>query len=175
MTVTLAAFQLMAYIALTFASVTVAGLSAFIAYRSNFGWKPIALITTRGFRSSIVPDIYFARITFEVWNRRKYPIAVRSAKVTFATLNIIDHPPEEEPPSDGKKYNVGWHRQGKRFYYRGDFILAPGAHEQFHLEAAFPKRSLDDLHDDVTISITHFDPRMSKHKHMRLRTVFELK
>ena len=33
--------QLMAYVTLTLSSVIVAGTSLFIAYRQNFGWKPI--------------------------------------------------------------------------------------------------------------------------------------
>jgi hypothetical protein len=84
--------QLIAYSALTCASVIVASVSGLLAFRQSIGWKPIVFPTSHGFGrlNDDEPDgLSKATLEFEVWNRRKYPIIVIGAQVDFETLDFV--------------------------------------------------------------------------------------
>jgi hypothetical protein len=56
----------------------VAIVAAIIAYRNNFGWKPLCLVKERNFMArGVEKTATHIRLSFELWNRRKYPIAIR--------------------------------------------------------------------------------------------------
>jgi hypothetical protein len=86
---TATALQILSSIVFAFAGASIAAASLFIAYRNNFGWKPIVLITTYHVRgSSKFPEFEIVEVEFEFWNRRKYPIVVREIKVFFGAIEF---------------------------------------------------------------------------------------
>lgn len=71
--------QLVAYVGLTVSSIIVACSSLFMAYRQNFGWKPIVFASSYGGGGG--KHGYTVTIEFELWNRKKHPISVRFVSV----------------------------------------------------------------------------------------------
>ncbi len=80
--------QLIAYSALTCASVIVASVSLIFGYHQNFGWKPILFPTSIEI-GHVGDNKYRLNIEFKVWNRRKYPIVVLTQDVDFEKLSYI--------------------------------------------------------------------------------------
>jgi hypothetical protein len=159
MTAALQIAQLIAYVVLTLAGVIV-------AYRSNFGWKPLALVTSHGLRGGGgEPDVYYAIIRFEVWNRRKYPVVIRSMYVHFRTLKLLHRTHERV---------AGWVVFDDNVYYPDETVLAPSAHEQFVIEAPFPKRTVDDLRETLRFRIWYFDPRSKKLRAIKFKDVYQI-
>jgi hypothetical protein len=76
-----ATLQLVAYVSLMLSSVVVALTSLFIAYRQNFGWKPIVFLSSFGGGGGRYG--YTVTIEFEFWNRKKYPVTVRRVSVKY--------------------------------------------------------------------------------------------
>ena len=146
--------QLIAYVSLTLASVIVASVSLFFAFRQNFGWKPILLITGHGWAGrGEYPDHYFATIDFEFWNRRKYPIVIRGTKVFFKDIKL-------EEPHPGYRHPEGWSiYQSRVAIFDGYIRLEPHSHHEVKLRMPFRRRELDDIRDDIRVLITYFDPR----------------
>ena len=97
-------FQIVASLALTLASVTVAIVSSYFTFRHNRGWKPIILVTTqaRVGRGDEPSNLIFLR--FEVWIR-KYPIVIDEVTVTFSELHFIDSPDLEDEEVQIEKGN----------------------------------------------------------------------
>jgi hypothetical protein len=50
--------QLVAYVALTCAGVTVAIVSLSFSYRQNFGWRPSAIIWSHGLKGAYTPPSF---------------------------------------------------------------------------------------------------------------------
>src|SRR4051812_38123321 len=80
-------FQLLAYMTLTLVSVLVAIFSAVFTYRNSFGWKPLAFVALHSAAISVTSPVK-ASLEFEIWNRRKYPIVVRSMELRFFSFEI---------------------------------------------------------------------------------------
>src|SRR5438270_14013939 len=110
--------QLIAYVMLTLASISVATVSAFIAYRSNFGWKPLVLVTSYGFQGTGGSKQVAATVQFEFWNRRKYPISIRYMTVALSTVKLRPH--DVDPP---------WHSSGHTLSNPHIKTLPPDTHE----------------------------------------------
>jgi hypothetical protein len=169
MDIPIAVLQLVSYVMLTVASVTVGTLSAIIAYRNNFGWRPMGIVTTIGVAGvSSEPNVYYASVTFEVWNRRKYPIVVRSISINLSHLEFVG---KIRIPASGDQDN--WHRRGNKIYRIGSTVLSPDSHEQFTFEAPFAARPLDALMDDINLDVMYFDPRKKAHNHIRFKDQYQ--
>lgn len=149
--------QLIAASALALGSLCVAFTAMLIAYRQNFGWPPLLISTGYGLRTDVkFREIYIAVVKFEVWNRRRYPIVVRSMSVLFFELK-----PEEF--LQGYDYPEGWHVSARWGISSHESIrLEPGAHHSQQVEMPFARRSLDDLDDQYRVSIDFFDPVSNK-------------
>jgi hypothetical protein len=142
--------QLIAYSSLTLASVVVSVTSLVIGFRQNFGWKPILLYTGRD-EMPYVKEILTLHTRFEVWNRRKYPINVRSAKITFAEGCLV---------YGHREYNY----EGE-WRVHDEFIVCDKnarleANSHMEMESCAPlKTSLHPKNPDVLkIELTYFDP-----------------
>jgi hypothetical protein len=155
--------QLIAYVTLTLASIIIGAVSAFIAYRSNFSWKPLVLVTSHGFRGKGGSQLVDASIEYEIWNRQRYPILIRSMDVHFKSISIragdVEHP---------------WLARGSSILNTLAVTLSPDTHER--IKAFVPMKEgthLDDLEDNITIEIFYFDPRRNKDKTLRVRHSFK--
>jgi hypothetical protein len=141
--------QLIAYVSLTLASVTVAVTSLFMAYRQNFGWKPILFIISvgggRGARGHSVT------MEFEFWNRKKYPINITFISIDYSTTRIArgGHPPLCD----------GWAINGEhRIFNANHTTIKPTENKYFQTAAPIDMSSVLDISENVTISLFYFDP-----------------
>jgi hypothetical protein len=144
----IAAYQLVAYLALTLASVTVAATSLIIGFRQNFGWMPKLLVTGIGFSRFEPPQNHVVIVTFEVWNRRKYPIALETAEITYPGATVIELPEKD-----------GWLRWRNRMSYYGDKIrIDPLAFQVFQIAAELDSKEAVEMPDQWPVTVGYFDP-----------------
>lgn len=158
--------QLIAYCALTLASVIVAIVSAVFGYRSNYGWHPLLIVTNHGFSGVGGSKVHNAQITFELWNRRKYPIVLVFATVEFANMKF-----EYDATLNGRN----WYKVGGKFHYRESQVVAPAEHKSIDFKAPFTVPSLDDLDDMVTITVSYLDPIAGKYEKSKIRHPYHFK
>lgn len=168
----IALIQVAAYVTLTLASIIVASVSLTIAYRQNFGWKPLALVTSHGLENALQEPLssmshWGAMLKFEVWNRRKYPIAVRHITVKFSVLKF-DERVKAWP------YDRTWHISGRTLSYRDNYSLDPSGHMVHKIVAPFAVRSLDDILDPIVIEVRYYDPRTNKSKIISIKHVYHI-
>lgn len=147
--------QLVAYSCLTLASVTVATVSAIFGYRSNYGWRPIALVTSHGLSGIGGSKQYNALLTIEFWNRRKYPVVLGAISVKFRMMEFIYAPSPNER---------GWSRSGDSYFNRVDERLEPAGHKTVEFSAPFETKSIGALRDTVEVTVHYFDPIGGKSK-----------
>ena len=152
MSVEISVLQLIAYVALTMASVTITAVSALFGYRQNFGWKPILLTTNHSLSGQGNVDLHQAIIDFEFWNRRKYPLVVRAIIVQFENMDLI---------KDNKSTiisNIEWHPYRNGYITRPGQRLEPASHSGFQARQGFKAGSLDSLKGKVSIELLYSDP-----------------
>jgi hypothetical protein len=141
--------QLIAYIALTLASVTVAATSGFMAYRQNFGWKPVIFIMRVG--GSGGAGGYSASLQFEFWNRQKYPVDITRITIEYSRTQIARG---GKPPLTDR-----WKIDGEnRIINRDHVTVKPAENAFFQTVAPINESSIPDLSENVTISVFYFDP-----------------
>jgi hypothetical protein len=163
-------FQLIAYVMLTLASITVAALSAFLAYRNNFGWKPLAIVTSHGLTGTGGSNTWDATLQFEIWNRRKYPISIRQIRVALKNLPFRGDPYETTDPKEQ------WFRSGDTYYTKSPSTLAPAAQEIHSLVIPIVKgTSLDNLVATALITVEYFDPIVKRRRPLRINYTLEYK
>ena len=162
--------QFIAYVALTASSLTVAIVSVTLAYRQNFGWKPLVFVTSHGLQTQPIPsNVYFATLDFEFWNRRKYPLVLRHMEVRFSTIKVKELKNDEVISRD-------WYvHAGKSMSLRGDQVLDPTAHKKLSIAAPFDTSSLDDLEDKLTIQAMYYDPRKNRTSTITVEHLWHLK
>jgi hypothetical protein len=144
--------QLIAYVALTIASVTITAVSATFGYRQNFGWKPLLLVTGHSLSGEGNKDTHGAIIDFEFWNRRKYPIVIRSIIVQFKNIDLI------KGPHGVVIGDIEWHPYRDGYITRPDLRLDSASHKGFKVEHPFKAWSLDKLKGEIVIEIFYTDP-----------------
>lgn len=163
-------FQMVAYTSLTLSTVIVGVTALIFSYRNNFGWKPIVLVTSHGVGSGMDDAHYDVALKYEVWNRRKYPIVLRSMTVRFNVISVVAGMSTRLP-------SPGWEipRSKSELFYREEKSLGPSEHLVFDVAAPFEKRSLDHLEDRPVISVSYYDPRANKIKAIRKRYHWHLR
>lgn len=150
-----ALLQLVAYATLTLMGLCIAGAALLFSYRQNFGWTPILLVTSHGVEGVGGQDEYIARLDFEFWNRRRYPVVIRMAEVDFGELRLYEK-------VDRLNARTTWGVFRGKPIYREDIRVEPAAHHQFKCRGAFAKRPLDNLDVRASISVYYFDPVANK-------------
>jgi hypothetical protein len=148
------AYQLVAYVALTFASVFVASMSAFVAWRQIRGWKPSLFVTGMAATSVAGTDHTFkATVTMEIWNRRKYPIAMTGgSSVSFGSTEVDE------------VIGSNWKRWRNTVTYHGDKVVVDSLkHEEIVAVAILrvPKGQAD-IAPRWEVKIKYFDPVANK-------------
>jgi hypothetical protein len=135
--------QPLASVAVALAGLVVAIVAAVVGYRNAFGWAPILFVKTQAVIPRKNPQGLGVSIAFEVWNRRKYPVVIRSMEKAWRITNA-----------------------NKAIVRQKDFVVPPGNHQSF---SAFVRLSpkveysrLDPLEGQVRVLV--FDPRKRKHK-----------
>jgi hypothetical protein len=155
--------QPLASVAVALAGLVVAIVAAVVGYRNAFGWAPILFVKTQAVIPRKNPQGLGVSIAFEVWNRRKYPVVIRSMDVHWQWLHL-----EEVLEDDTDQKEKAWRitNANKAIVRQKDFVVPPGNHQSF---SAFVRLSpkveysrLDPLEGQVRVLV--FDPRKRKHK-----------
>ena len=140
--------QLIAYVSLTLSSVIVASTSLFIAYRQNFGWKPIVFLSSYGGGGGRYG--YTVTIEFEFWNRKKYPVTMRRVSVEYE-MQVMDR-------NSQNVLSEGWHIEGEHLLVHEKYeTVNPGTAKRHDLVAPVEKSQID-LKENVTVTLFYFDP-----------------
>jgi hypothetical protein len=164
-------FQIIASLALTLASFTVAAVSLYFTYRHNRGWKPIILVIAQArvaHGRDMPPNEIW--LVFEVWNRKKYPIVIDQVTVTFSKLDFIDPPHHDEIESESDKGKIQWFREGKEFESYHQTSLDQNAKHTFHLAAPYKPDGKGD-EDKARISVRYFDPIRNKYRKVKSQKI----
>jgi hypothetical protein len=152
--------QLVAYVGLTVSSIIVACSSLFMAYRQNFGWKPIVFASSYGGGGGKYG--YTVTIEFELWNRKKHPISIRFVSVTYEKT-VMDRYVQGVLPA-------GWQIDGEhRLFLNKQETVEPGKKHHYDLVAPIQKAPID-LQENVTIDLFYFDPIKNKIKKITVHT-----
>lgn len=155
----LAIAQFIAYVALTISGLTVAVVSLLFSYRQNFGWRPLLLVTSHGLQGmGSSPEILFATLDLEIWNRRKYPLVLRDLSIEFSKVKLKEVPFDQRPNPDWLVYA----RKSMRLRAGKTTALEPTAHLSLRVAAPFERRPLDGLVDNVVIRAVYYDPRKNR-------------
>jgi hypothetical protein len=159
LTVWVSVAQIGASVFLGLAALAVAIASAVFSYRNNFGWKPLCIVITHGAAATKRPQHLNATLRFEVWNRQKYPIALRGMGVDYPFYKLTEEQPYEWIPTG----------PGKLFQPLED-MLAPTTHKQFETAVTFERNQGQKSNKShVFLTITYFDPRLNKVKGIVVR------
>jgi hypothetical protein len=147
--------QLIAYSALTCASIIVASVSLFLGFRQNFGWKPIVLYTSYGYGPHDVEE-YEVSVEFEVWNRRRYPIVLLMQEVHFRKLTFVQL---RKPERSEEEFTTEWGLTERKFNLLKKVLLEPNSHHGFELRAACDLDTPQRIREESTsIRVYYFDP-----------------
>jgi hypothetical protein len=160
--------QLIAYSALTCASVFVASVSAIMGYHQNFGWKPFILLKSHGYggpfdRGKDPPGVRKLTLEFEVWNRRKYPIVLLGAQIDFEKLDFVHTDFGSIPPDE-----LWQHTGGRAFENYYSDRIEPNSYYVCKLGFAYKGQGIE-LDDCVRIKITYFDPNRNRYRTAKAR------
>jgi hypothetical protein len=149
--------QLVAYVALTCAGVTVAIVSLSFSYRQNFGWPPSAIIWSHGLKGGGGDPRVKATFEIDFWNRRTYSVLVAAVEVEFENL-VIDW------ASKLSTDKGGWHfTTQNRAIWRGRSVVDPKSLFHWELQAPMmPEQSLDAIDTTIRVTVHWFDPRKQK-------------
>jgi len=163
------AMQFIAYSVLTIASVIVAATQLFLAYRQNFGWKPLLLVTNHALTSGTPTREYYGlKLDMEIWNRRKYPVVVRRLYIEFSRIEVVAEVPEWVYGA----WNVGTARPTAR--YEEELVLEPSSYKTVPIDLPFKRLPLDALRDRLRITAFCFDPRKNRIDKIKIRYVYEM-
>lgn len=147
-------------VALTAMSTVVASVALMFSFRQNVGWKPVILVTHSQMSGKAGTEWKFKlTVSIEFWNRRKYPVVVRTLRSTVSGVTLLNN---SEAASDKSTYvrdNV--------VTSRPDSIVNPNAHETLKVEADFEKQFLDALTPLFDIEVMYFDPYRNKETVLR--------
>lgn len=153
----LAIVQICSTAALALLAVSVSAASFVIAYRNNFGWKPLVVVVGYSLRFEQERDYPGAMLVFEIWNRRKYPIVIRRIG--------LDAPAFTE---EGFHWSeVGWHVIDDGPLLPDSLAIAGSSHKRYAYEHL--------LHEigqmsgaKVRLTVEYFDPRSNNSKTITL-------
>jgi hypothetical protein len=161
-------WQIITNATLTVVGICVAMASLIVAYRNNFGWAPIALISGYGLKGfGPDPKNVAALLTLEVWNRRKYPIIVRFINLKFDSLPIKER--LSTPAGEV------WHIRSRYVSHLTPHTLDPTSHETHEIEIPLKPETLDGLESNFRVRIEYFDPRSNQRRLIDFKNVYSLK
>ncbi len=174
--------QFFAYIMLTITTAIVAILSLRFSYRQHHGRKPILLLVNHGLKSEKITkdeefnDIEddmpstFAWMSFDLWNRRTYPIVIENVHVCLSQ-DIFDR------RNDGRtRKDDVWILRKDGYELSQRFVLDNGKHHSFNFHGAIKAdQSLDAIDCEAAIKIQYFDPRRKKSQRIVLREPYNFR
>lgn len=150
MTETLAILQIVTNATLTIVGICVAVASVIVAYRNNFGWKPIVLITR--WQRSPYKTSGGGSIRLEVWNRQKYPVTVRQIFLEVEKVRIVGVPTSKWQHSD----NTVWIDEST--------TIAATVFEEIEFEFICEPPGIE---MPYTLTLNYYDPRVNRQRELQ--------
>ena len=132
-------------------------VALWVAYRNNFGWKALVVVSrvSEGGSSTLKSEESLVLTSFEIWNRRKYPILVKFVEVGFS----MRYP--KKPQVEGEKYH--WQVDGIGLLGEVGEVLEPQGRLEISAGALCRERETEeDNFPIVTVIADYFDPRKNK-------------
>jgi hypothetical protein len=137
---------------LAFSSLTVAVVAVTFGYRNLRGWQPFILVTRQGGATDSQDKDRNLVLSFEIWNRRKYPIILQAIHISFGNKVL--------------EGSANWTWLGKEVVSQGEpKSIDSTKAEKFNLSL----RVLDDAdhfvwQQNLTIRAWYFDPVSNDYK-----------
>jgi hypothetical protein len=122
-------------------------------YRNNVGWRPLLFFTGHGveYPPPESGSPIKLMIWYELWNRRRYPIVIRSMKLKFAEWRV---------PDDWQ--HKDWHASGPNSVLdHRDHVLEPTSHSRFIGYSSAVHPSSD---NKITLRVSYMDPRTGRRR-----------
>jgi hypothetical protein len=129
-----------------------------IAYRQGYGFRPLVLVSGHGiFGGGELTEHYGARVSIDIWNRRKYPVRIERVSFVFYELRFDEW-------AKGYVKQDGWYLGSPgAVVFHGSITLESAGHQSIEMKDPFKKGSLDNLDDFVRISVNYFYPIANRH------------
>ena len=143
-------FEMLASASSIFMSTTLAIVALLFSYRQNVGWPPVVLISSSHLQGVGGSQNFSIILKIEAWNRRKYPVSLRSLHLIFDGVEV-----DKVSFSSGK--TIGVKRQSYAFE-RFDQIIHPNAGHEITVEFACGSQSLDVMQPHFGLELNLFDP-----------------
>lgn len=128
-----------------------------LAFQLNyFGWRPIVIVKGRGAGASA--DGAYAYTSFEVWNRRKYPIVIRIIEVDLGQTRIAS-------PAHDRNAIKEWTATSQgTLHLEQEKTIKPGEAETYEVRGTGRPIPAVDAFDapDVSVRVLFFDPGRNK-------------
>lgn len=144
--------QIVANITTAIAGLCVSVASLVFGYQNNFGRKPLGFVLSHGVSGTGKDDLIHATLHFEVWNRRKYPIALRGMAIRYPSYLLTEtqrHPWQTIEPQE--------------LYQPLEEQLAPTTHKEFSTTVTHDRSKRQKSKNPMAIvKIYYFDPRTNK-------------
>lgn len=156
--------EVIATLASTVMSTVVAIVALIFTYRQNVGWQPVALVTNTWLKGTGGKWHYTLHLSVEVWNRHKFPIALRHATANISGVDILDADPTS-PDSRNFIRNNKAHTELKS-------MVAPNDSEIMEFSVSFENQSLDALRPHFEITISFFTPHQNRADTLKIEHKF---
>ena len=99
-------------------------------------------------------------LSFQIWNRRKYPIRLAVIYVEFQ---------HEQAAFNGIQPPWIYTNRGRTFVQTPGIVVEAGSHEPYAFGATFKAVSGDEFRNKYAIAVDYFDAKSNKHKSMRAK------
>ncbi len=132
---------------LAMAGISISVLAFGVNYRNNMGWKPLTIITK--WRRDIVDGNWNGSLTFELWNRQKYPINVREIFLEVKDAKFLY----------GQERRGTWLRSDNTMWQEDGNTIAPTTFEKIEMPLMLQTTKQE---VPYTLTINYFDPRFEK-------------
>jgi hypothetical protein len=105
-------------------------------------------------------------ITFEVWNRRKYPIGLGYILLEFQ---------HERSDIDGLMPKWEWYGDGRKFDLDASGVIEANSRERYEFGATFKAISGEEFHDHYCIVVNCYDVKRNGQRKVQKQDRFDLR
>ena len=150
--------ELIATIASTVMSTTLAIVALVFSHRQNVGWAPVAFASKPYMSGTGGSWEFTISVTVEFWNRRRYPIALRFVRGDITGVEILAVRATLDTPRSFAQNNY--------VYTEPDAVVGPQSSSEVIVPITFKDQSLDALKPQFDFTIGYFDPRANKEEEL---------
>lgn len=156
--------EIVASIASMVMSTVLSIVALVFTYRQNVGWRPVALVTGTMISGAGGKWHYTLHLSVEIWNRHKYPIALRFTRAKISGVEILD----ESSNNPDKRDFISNNEVVKDL----SLMVEPSKSEKIDFKLRFENQSLDALRPLFDVSIAYFNPQKNRDETITLKHRF---